>query len=505
MPKNLEDVSLTQLNPIPANARLFAQVPGDNTDYYADVGDPPQPPAAAGAAGRVNVDSFAGGSFQAKLQNGLDAGEPIQLNPGLHTLDSGPLAIPTGGMNVKGAGDGLRGPGTTIRGDQGADIFFRSYTNAAQARPAGQNQVTISELGFRLRPNGANTRSNFERCTTTGYGVGICAIAYERGDWPTERVSAPLPQDRLRTINEAWNTSHSHIYHVTCDVENGAGLEHGCGVFHSQGNTYGSRFMNMDSGGGQSSTRRGTQSLVTIANPYVHRVTADPGSDRINTSGPNEFINDQEVMIRAHDSTGSRPGGIGFNTEYFVVNRTGTSFQLATSVGGSPINITSAGSGFLYALLIGQAGAEFAPDEVVIQNCSHYNPLLGVSVANPERLEISNLTSYSSETILEVPGFRSNNRTRGVTVDLFNIYSESPQAAPGNPNSECILIDTDELGVMGLQFRGADLGVRPIYRFAGIDHTILNLAGRSSLAQNQPDISAPGVEPAISSRMVFDR
>ena len=478
---NLEDASLTQLTSLNSTDRLFVQRPGDGTDYFAQVGSLPAPPASAGAAVYRNLDSFAGATVTARLLNAAASGESFAIPAGDHQLDQ-PITGFTGGINVIGAGDGNRMAGATrLIGAPGADIFQQTYSNAAQARPGGRNQVTIGHLGMTLRPNGANTRSSHQRCTTTGYGIGICAIAYDRGDWPTETTGT-------RSINNAWNTSHSRIHNITVDVEGGSTVDHGCGATHSQGNTYGSRWHDIDSAGGQSPTRRGVHSLITVANPYVHRVTCDPGTDRVNTSGANQFINGQQVMIRAHDATGGRPGGINFDDIYFVVNRTGTSFQISTTSGGAPVNITSAGSGFIYALLVGNAGAVFAPDECVINNCSHYNGKVGISVANPERLWLGNFTSYAAEVIFEIPGFVSTgSRTQAVGGEVRNIYSQSPQATAGNTNSECVLVQADGMDIGYLQMRGADTGPQPIARFTGRSISISNFDGRSSFAQGGVD------------------
>lgn len=439
------------------------------------------PPSGSGDAVRRNVNSFTGASFTAKLQAAVDSGEPVDIPAGSQTL-SATIDLPSGGVDIQGAGDGNRmNGGTLLIGPNGGDIFLRENTTSVQARPAGQNTMSISRMGLRLRPNSDNTRDDFERCTATGYGIGICGIAFIRDDWPTETTST-------RSISNAWNHSHAWIHDITCDVENGSSVDHGCGLFHSQGNTYGSRFWNLDSAGGQSGTRRGVHSLLTIAQPYVHRVTCDASTDRVNTSGTNQFLNNQRVVIRAHDATGTRPGGIDFDTVYHVVNRTASSFQISTSQGGSEVNITANGSGLIYAILVGDAGAVFSPDEVYIDRISHYNGKMGVSVCNPERLWLGNMTSYGIETILEIPGLLSTaSRTQAVGVTIENIYSESPQATAGNANSECVLVQADGCKIGYMQGRGADSGSQPKYRFTGNDHFIAMFDGRSSIAQGGVD------------------
>jgi len=478
---DLEDGSLTQLNPVPSNARFFGQVPGDSTDYYAEKADMFSPPSGSNDAVRRNVNSFSGADITEKLQAAVSSGEPIAMPAGNHTLDA-TINLPSGGVDLIGAGDGNRmAGGTLIIGPQGGDIFRRINTTSVQARPGGQNTMTIDGLGLRLRPNGANTRNSFERCTSTGYGIGICGISFIRGDWPTETTG-------VRSISNAWNHSHARISGITCDVENGSSIDHGCGLFHSQGNTYGSRFLDLDSAGGQSGTRRGVHSLLTIAQPYVHRGTCDASTDRFNASVTNQFLNNQRVVIRAHDATGGQPGGVDFDTVYHVINRNASGFQISTSQGGSAVNITSSGSGFIYAILVGDAGAVFSPDEVYIDRISHYNGKMGISVCNPERLWLGNVTSYAIETILEIPGLLStSSRTQAVGVTIENIYSESPQATAGNANSECVLVQADGCKIGYMQGRGADSGSKPKYRFTGNDHAIMCFDGRSSVSQGGVD------------------
>jgi hypothetical protein len=54
------------------------------------------------------------------------------------------------------------------------------------------------------------------------------------------------------------------------------------------------------------------------------------------------FYDDDELVF---SSTGTLPGGISVLTSHYVVNKTDDSFQISTTKGGSPINITSQGSG----------------------------------------------------------------------------------------------------------------------------------------------------------------
>lgn len=72
------------------------------------------------------------------------------------------------------------------------------------------------------------------------------------------------------------------------------------------------------------------------------------------TSGDNPFQNGYPVAVRSADTL---PAPLSANTTYYVVNRTSTTLQLATTPGGSPINLTDDGTGLHY--LVWYCGAVF--------------------------------------------------------------------------------------------------------------------------------------------------
>lgn len=82
--------------------------------------------------------------------------------------------------------------------------------------------------------------------------------------------------------------------------------------------------------------------------------TADSGTDVFTATG--HGMNDGDVVIV--QSTGALPTGLSTLTRYFVVNKTPTTFQLSTTSGGSPLNITTNGTGthsFIVLIGIGKA------------------------------------------------------------------------------------------------------------------------------------------------------
>lgn len=62
------------------------------------------------------------------------------------------------------------------------------------------------------------------------------------------------------------------------------------------------------------------------------------------TATTHGLSNGQNVQVRV-SAGGSYPGGFAVDTEYYVVGAAANTFQLATTVGGSAIDITSVGTG----------------------------------------------------------------------------------------------------------------------------------------------------------------
>lgn len=72
--------------------------------------------------------------------------------------------------------------------------------------------------------------------------------------------------------------------------------------------------------------------------------SVNAGTDTINCNA-HGLLNDDPV--RFHARSGSLPGGIKSNKKYFVKNKTANDFQISETLGGSVLDITSAGSGTL--------------------------------------------------------------------------------------------------------------------------------------------------------------
>ncbi len=72
---------------------------------------------------------------------------------------------------------------------------------------------------------------------------------------------------------------------------------------------------------------------------YTANITTDTLTTTVN------FANDTDVYLYTDDTY---PAPFAVNTIYYVVNSTGNTFQLALTVGGAAINITTIGSGAQY-------------------------------------------------------------------------------------------------------------------------------------------------------------
>lgn len=82
-----------------------------------------------------------------------------------------------------------------------------------------------------------------------------------------------------------------------------------------------------------------------ISTQTIFPYTVNPTSDIFTTT--TNFANDTQVSV-FDTATGSFPSPLAINTTYFVVNSSGSSFQLSATSGGSPINITTTGTGAQY-------------------------------------------------------------------------------------------------------------------------------------------------------------
>lgn len=92
-----------------------------------------------------------------------------------------------------------------------------------------------------------------------------------------------------------------------------------------------------------------TSDAVTVSYKagYLMPVSIDTVGDTMTFAGHPLSAGD---AVRVHNTDNAPPGGLALNTNYYVVNPTTNTIQLAATVGGAAINLTSTGTGltFLY-------------------------------------------------------------------------------------------------------------------------------------------------------------
>jgi hypothetical protein len=83
-----------------------------------------------------------------------------------------------------------------------------------------------------------------------------------------------------------------------------------------------------------------------LAKPRVSVSSVDTGSDNITTATAHGFAtNDRATFVRLTAGAGTAPGGLTFDTTYYVINGGSTTVRLTDEEDGAAINITSAGGG----------------------------------------------------------------------------------------------------------------------------------------------------------------
>jgi len=87
------------------------------------------------------------------------------------------------------------------------------------------------------------------------------------------------------------------------------------------------------------------QNRIVLAAPKIFQFTANDVTDILTSVGPNNLINGDAI---AFNSTNLLPGNLNPSSGYYVINRSGTTFQVSATSGGSAIDITDTGSGTHY-------------------------------------------------------------------------------------------------------------------------------------------------------------
>jgi len=118
---------------------------------------------------------------------------------------------------------------------------------------------------------------------------------------------------------------------------------------------------------------------------YEKTVTFNDGADTINCVA-HGFLDGQGVTFR---TTGTIASGVSLGSYYYVVNATADTFQISTTYNGSPVNITSTGSGTHTAGRCGETIRAEMP--CVISACDFRNILTGRGVIDTGAVTAGNV------------------------------------------------------------------------------------------------------------------
>lgn len=87
------------------------------------------------------------------------------------------------------------------------------------------------------------------------------------------------------------------------------------------------------------------QKRYLITSFILNQFTANPATDTLTNVAGNHNLQNGDRILFTTDNT--LPAGLGFIT-YYVINRTGTTFKVSATLGGSAINITDTGTGTFF-------------------------------------------------------------------------------------------------------------------------------------------------------------
>jgi uncharacterized delta-60 repeat protein len=122
----------------------------------------------------------------------------------------------------------------------------------------------------------------------------------------------------------------------------------------------------------------GATAMPVITGDINVDVTADIATDLFTVVGAAP-ANDTPVEFSGTDAA---PGGISLTQRYFVINSSGSTFKVATSIGGAPIDLTTSGSAVVFT---STAGVGRVVGYVISNEGSGYTstPAVTVSVTQP--------------------------------------------------------------------------------------------------------------------------
>lgn len=163
-------------------------------------------------------------------------------------------------------------------------------------------------------------------------------------------------------------------------------------------------------------------------------VTADPATDKILWTG-HGLSNGDPVIITA---VTTQPGGTTAGTTVFVINATANDFQTAATVGGSVIDITSAGSG------------------VVATSTKNLLPVTSVSILNPTTVRAVLASAPGASVSVNVMwGFPGRKTTDpNPALDPNSVTAMTTTTAQGNILTDNFPLNFSNSHVPGRPVRG---------------------------------------------------
>ncbi len=194
--------------------------------------------------------------------------------------------------------------------------------------------------------------------------------------------------------------------------------------------------------------------------------TADSGTDTFTSSG-HGFLNNDQVHV--FSVGGTLAAGLVAGTDYHVVNKTTDTFQLSATEGGSPINITTNGSGTQkVSLLVVDIFGDFSGHtrlHVRGNSCISDATIVGIGIENAVDSEVSgNLVQNTagsgandgygiliSQTTTSDRVAVTGNVVRSVAGSGIYFRGSAHCTATGNVVSNCCLTQDDTtLNVAGI-------------------------------------------------------
>jgi hypothetical protein len=193
-----------------------------------------------------------------------------------------------------------------------------------QVTASGAGTHTVSNMSLAITPPQA---SNSTQLATTAYvKTALTNVPVTLTNWSlsetntAQTATITIANPAVATVASSPPNGTAIAFTTTGALPTGLVAGTPYYVFNRTATTY-----NITTTGGVS------QSAVTpIASPGIVTVSASP--------------NNGDVVI--FSTTGALPTGITAGVQYYVINRTGTTFQIAATSGGTAINFTGAQSGF---------------------------------------------------------------------------------------------------------------------------------------------------------------